>query len=521
MDDKESDPNTSKDRHFIDRRRIQSKLTPELAEELIHRGYESPDLDYKKDFDNTTESWMELAKDIYGMANYGGGYIIIGVEDGTFKPVGLATSFHIDSQIWADRISRWIPDHVNITYLEYQKKIDDGERKFPILYVHGSVGTFVIPKDDGNYTANSKEKTAFRKGVVYTRQNTKTVPATGNEYWKLFWGLLNRTAQNSGAESTPLEILSALNKKTEPDAVEENLWLNLFPVTEIPDYVHVALTDFRYSSEVYDRINSQMQKAGVKNYEIPSFLLADKKIYTFNPFDELNPLSLCTTTVLPAISTTDWLNDNDKQHYLVMLLNFNLKDLCRRKRFKPDRKRNRFFMPYYGTGAVPEVTWKPYKHTTTRKLVHIKLNANGELLYCEHFAGRLRFLILGNGIYLTIEPIRVLTVDGVNPLDQRRNVRISTKKNLWYHNNNYLYDIKLWLHLLAGNKEEIHFGRDEGRVTVSIRPIDSKVNFGIMDDRYTGEDFLDELKSEPLEYEIEETYDDDDENPLTSSSMEG
>ena len=128
--------------------------------------------------------------------------------------------------------------------------------------------------------------------------------------------------------------------------------------------------------------------------------------------------------------------------------------------------------------------------------------------------------MLGGGIYLVIEPVRVLTGNGISPLDQGRNVRISTKRNFYYHNNNYLYDMKLWLHILAGNRKEIHLGEGEGRITIDINPISSNVKFGILDDQHTGHDFLDQLKSEPLEYLIE--YEDEEEtNPLTESSLEG
>jgi hypothetical protein len=112
-----------------------------------------------------------------------------------------------------------------------------------------------------------------------------------------------------------------------------------------------------------------------------------------------------------------------------------------------------------------------------------------------------------------------LTEDGVEPLDQRRNIRISTKKNFYYHNNNYLYDMKLWLHILAGTREKIHLGYGQSRIIVDISPINAKVNFGILDDQYTSEDFLDNLKSEPFEYDIE--YEEEEEsNPLTETTLE-
>ncbi|MGH2639460.1 MAG: hypothetical protein ACRDF4_09300 [Rhabdochlamydiaceae bacterium] len=60
------------------------------------------------------------------------------------------------------------------------------------------------------------------------------------------------------------------------------------------------------------------------------------------------------------------------------------------------------------------------------------------------------------------------------------------------------------------NSYEIHLGPPQYQTTVSFLPITFKANFGISDDQHTGEDFLDELKSEPFEYTIssEETAED-------------
>jgi hypothetical protein len=387
------------------------------------------------------------------------------------------------------------------------------------LYIHGSVSSLAIPKTDGIYNLPSGQpQIAFNRGVIYTRDNTSTITATGGEFWKLFWSLMKRTAQMTGSESTPLEVISVLNKKSQPDSIEETLWFNLFPVTDIPDHIHEASTDFRYPKEVYDHINNEYRKRGLDHIDIPSFFLAEKKIYSFHPFDDSNPLSLCIKTQLTPIPTQEWLVNETKRQGLTKLLNYNLKDLCRKKKFFYDIKRDRYFVKYFG-GPVPEITWKPYKATSTRKLVFIRLNKEGKLLYCEHFGSRMRFIILGGGIYLTIEPMRVLTENGIDPLDQKWNTRISTKKNSWYHNNNYLYDVKLMLHILAGNRQEIHLGNNQGRITVSILSINSKVNYGIMNDLHAGGDFLDSLKSEPLEYQISYS-DSQDDNPLTETSME-
>lgn len=511
--------NMNSENSSFDKRLLNGNIDSEVSEKLINTGYELPELDYKEKFDGETGSWMELAKDVYGMANNGGGFIVLGVKDGSFEPVGVEEDFHIDSQVWSSKISKWVTEKINISYFEYKKEINNKKVIFPILLVHGSVAKLVIPKTNGNYKDKfGQEKTAFVQGVVYTRDNTSTVTATGSEYWKLFWSLLQRTASVDSNE-IPMSVLSALNTKATPDKINETLWFNLFPVDELPDHIYNALTNYRDPREIYNHIREVMPSTGIRNYEIPPFILVDKKIYSFSPFEETNPLSFCTTRIDSTINTEDWLNDPNKHQNLTMLLNFSLKSLCKKKRFSYDHRKMRYFIPYYNE-IVPEVTWKPYKRTTTRKLIHIKRNKSGNILYYEHFAAKMRFSILGNGVYLSIEPMRVLTVDGTNPLDQHRNVRITTKNNFWYHNNNYLYDIKLWLHILAGNKEEIHMGRNPHTIKVSVKPLDSEVQFGILHDRYTGEDFLDELKSEPLEYVVISEEEPLDDNPLTQTSME-
>lgn len=492
------------------------EISPELADELIHKGYEAPDLDYKLSFDDTTRAWMELAKDVFGMANFGGGYIVIGIEDGTFKPIGVDVTFHIDTQKWVDRISKWATGRIDISYLEFELKINGKNRKFPILFIHGSLGALVIPKTDGIYPDSSGQKCAFKQGVIYTRSSTSTIPVAGEGFWQIFWPLMQRTAAVLGSAGTPLEVISTLSRKALPDNVEETLWFNLFPVIELPDHIYQIDTDFREAKEIYYNIREQLK---IEDQAIPPFLIEDKKIYCFSPIDRGNPLTYCATSDSSYFSTKTWLDDDSKHQKLVKLLNFNLKDLCWRRRFTYDPRHERYYIKYNG-GPMPEITWRPYKKMSTRQLVRLRTNKNTGRYFYEHFAGKLKFIILGEGIYLLVEPIIVLTVNGEIPLDHERNIKIINKKNLFYHNNNYLYDMKLWLHLLAGTKEEIHLGRGNDKIIVSICSINSKANIGIYDDQHTTEDFLDSLKSEPLEYGGVELTDEDEGNPLTETSLE-
>jgi len=495
-------------------------LSSEKVDEFVCRGYESSELDYKLMFDKEDiGAWMEIVKDACGLANFGGGTIVFGVQDGSFKPIGMDENFHVDAQLWADKFTKWVSGKIDFIYHEPIKEVNGRKMKFPILQIRGTISAPAIPKIDGVYTSQKGEKTfAFKQGVLYTRRDTSTVGAiSGDDFWKLFWGLQQRTAEATGSRGTSMELISLLNKKTQPHDFEETLWSNLFPVLELPDQIFVATTSHRLGKEVHDLLNKARSEGSLLQ-STPPFLLKDKRLYAFSSFEQENPLNMCVSQVEKSIATKDWLSDKAQRVSLIMLLNYMLKDLCWRKGFTYDQRRDRYYAKYAG-GPPPEVTWKPYKKTATRQLVSIKTTKTGQLLHYEHFGARMRFISLGDGIYLLIEPIRVLTKDGTTPLDQATNVRVSTKKNSHYHNNNYLYDLKLILHVLQGNKEEVHLGQGKEKVTVSILPISSKVRFGITDDQHTGQDFLDEIKTVELDFTLK-SDDGDQDNPLTETSLE-
>jgi hypothetical protein len=44
----------------------------------------------------------------------------------------------------------------------------------------------------------------------------------------------------------------------EPAAIEETLWFNIFPVTELPDFIYVADTDYSQARDIYNEIDSQL-----------------------------------------------------------------------------------------------------------------------------------------------------------------------------------------------------------------------------------------------------------------------
>ena len=495
------------------------EITDKIAEELVSMKCESAKIDYKVTFQDNTESWMELAKDVYGMANIGGGTIVIGVSDANHEQIGLSEEFHIDSQIWMVKFSKWVDDPVNMIYYEYIKKINNKNRKFLILRIMSCCGRPFIPKISGTYiNEHNKQKTAFHGGVLYIREGASTVAASAKQFANIFYNTVKNSSQQ---QNIPIAAIDMLNKKSQPDPIPETLWTNLFPVKEIPDFIHYANTNLDNAEQIYKRIYEKLSHIDKLNDKIPAFILHEKKIFTFSPFDYDNPLNVCTSSNSEKINTIYWVEEVSKHYNLTKLLNFNLKKLCRKKHFQFDNIKKRYYANPRDNNTV---SWKPYGKYSKRMLIRSKRKPDGSIMYHEHFAAVMKFIIYGKNIFLSIEPTRVLTKDYKNPLDQKDNTRVHTKNNSRYHNSTYLYDLKFILHIIAKNKEGIQIGARNSKVIISMEPLLSTVNFGIMEDQRTKKDFFESLKSEPLDFDVieEENLENEDviSNPLVQEILE-
>ena len=66
-------------------------LSDEAIRHLLAHREEDQYVDYKVNFHNDERVWVEFTKDVMALANTFGGYLVFGVEDQTFRVVGLPT----------------------------------------------------------------------------------------------------------------------------------------------------------------------------------------------------------------------------------------------------------------------------------------------------------------------------------------------------------------------------------------------------------------------------------------------
>lgn len=136
--------------------------------ELIKKSEEGPTLDYKEDLPLATDGdKAEFVKDIIALANSGEmAHIIVGVEDGTGKPVGIQTHHTVEklNQILRDKCDPPISvEYVERNILGY---------KIGVVEITGENPPYIVSVPDkfgGQLSANRQKSFYIQRGTVFVR----------------------------------------------------------------------------------------------------------------------------------------------------------------------------------------------------------------------------------------------------------------------------------------------------------------------------------------------------------------
>jgi len=140
-------------------------MTTEELESRLEAGTETQGLDFKADCPWDVKS---LAKDILAMSNHkDGGYIIIGIEDGTMKRQGVSAenlaTFNID--VMRDQMTRYADPSVDM--FRFASKDKDG-REYVVIQI--------LPFKDVPVICRHPDETAgLRAGVIYYRNSNRRI----------------------------------------------------------------------------------------------------------------------------------------------------------------------------------------------------------------------------------------------------------------------------------------------------------------------------------------------------------
>lgn len=149
---------------------------------LLGSSCETSALDFKETLDLTqTRDRVELAKDVLAMANSGGGDIVVGVEDGTLRRVGISeeVSVHLrDAKNVNDKLKKYCGGYIKVL-VAHHPVTNRSRQKVRLVLIHVPAASHKVPaQDDGAYADPgnpSKLKWVFRRGDVYIRKADESV----------------------------------------------------------------------------------------------------------------------------------------------------------------------------------------------------------------------------------------------------------------------------------------------------------------------------------------------------------
>lgn len=137
-------------------------------------------IDFKREFDPASPAaWCEIVKDIVAMANSGGGFIVIGLDDdGTPSSRDIQAALAVDPATVTDKIRRYTGLQFASFSLHRRQRsgvevqlFQIGAVPYPIIFTNA--GTYELP--------DKKQGRAFSVGQVYFRHGAKSEPGVSDD----------------------------------------------------------------------------------------------------------------------------------------------------------------------------------------------------------------------------------------------------------------------------------------------------------------------------------------------------
>jgi Tfp pilus assembly protein PilF len=155
----------------------QGDLSVEALRYFLSCHGECEHLDFKAkiDFDNEREV-AGIAKDSVGMKNIGGGYIVIGVMDKSWEPIGISKPTGLDTKMLRDLIRKYTGLEIEGYLVEHSIYLDGQNRCFCLIVVRTSSKITKLKNPSMcRISFQESEKWGIRKGDIYIRDGDQTV----------------------------------------------------------------------------------------------------------------------------------------------------------------------------------------------------------------------------------------------------------------------------------------------------------------------------------------------------------
>jgi tetratricopeptide (TPR) repeat protein len=158
-------------------------VSKRALEYLIESRGECEHLDYKEmyDFENDTPLAC-LVKDIIAMKNIGGGYIVFGVKDKTWEPVGIRKESRIfDSKEITDKVIKASGLSITLNLIYHDLFYNNEAKLFCFILIRSSQKFSKLKTPSVCKKSFPTKTPVLREGVIYYRNNDQTQTLKSND----------------------------------------------------------------------------------------------------------------------------------------------------------------------------------------------------------------------------------------------------------------------------------------------------------------------------------------------------
>ncbi len=134
-------------------------------------------LDFKEQW--AAESEFEISsfvKDAVALKNMGGGYLVVGVKDKTWEPVGLKQRLPYDAKLLRDKIRKATGLELDVFIVHHELPVDGISTIFALIFVKAS--TKRRKRRTPSLMARDfcpNQKFGFRRGDIFVRKGDSTI----------------------------------------------------------------------------------------------------------------------------------------------------------------------------------------------------------------------------------------------------------------------------------------------------------------------------------------------------------
>lgn len=234
-------------------------------------------LDKEYDYIDYKEQWPDrskIARHILGMANAGGGIIVVGVkehDDGRLESVGMDNP--LDEADFGQKVEQYTPEGTDSLYALETFRYNDvyseaiSGKVFQVLFINTAVDVAPL--------VAARSGSSIEEGEIYTRRNTKTEKADYDEVQAMLQRRQETEEEATAKLHEELSELKTLYKQIDQTKTKSkfsfstNVFSALYETEKNPAYPEETFTQFIRNMIAKKKILIE-KRLGVENIRLPT-----------------------------------------------------------------------------------------------------------------------------------------------------------------------------------------------------------------------------------------------------------